>query len=109
MSLSRNIAANYAAQIYVSLVGIVVIPLYIRFMGAEAYGLVGFFALLQTCFNLLDIGLASTITRETARYRGGATDALTYRTLFKALERFFVAVAAAGTVALPRGVRVFCA
>jgi hypothetical protein len=43
MSLKRNILASYASQIYVTLVGILVLPLYLKYMGAEAYGLVGFF------------------------------------------------------------------
>ena len=31
-------------------------PLYIKYMGAEAYGLVGFFTMLQAWFGLLDMG-----------------------------------------------------
>ncbi len=79
MGLKRNILANYASQIYVMVVGIVMVPLYIEYMGAEAYGLVGFFAMLQTWFQLLDIGLTPTMAREMARFQGGATDALSLR------------------------------
>lgn len=96
MSLKRNILANYASQIYVTIVGIVMVPLYIKYMGAEAYGLVGFFAMLQAWFNLLDMGLTPTMARETARFRGGATDALSYRRLVRALEGVFLAVALVG-------------
>ena len=46
MSLKRNILANYVSQIYVTLIAIGMVPLYIEYMGAEAYGLVGFFAML---------------------------------------------------------------
>lgn len=72
MSLKTNIISNYASQIYVTLVGIAVVPLYIKYMGAEAYGLVGVFTLLQTLFNMLDMGLSPTVARETARLSGGA-------------------------------------
>lgn len=96
MSLKRNILACYLSQIYVVLVGIVMVPLYIKYMGAEAYGLVGFFSMLQAWFNLLDIGLTPTIARETARFRGGATGALKYRRLVRALEGVFLGVAFAG-------------
>ena len=51
MSLKSNIAANYASQLYTTLIGIVLVPLYLRYMGSEAYGLVGFFAMLQAWFN----------------------------------------------------------
>lgn len=65
-------------------------------MGSEAYGLVGFFTMLQACFALLDLGLTPTIARETARYRGGTMTALYYRQLFRALSVIFVGVAIIG-------------
>lgn len=96
MSLKKNILASYATQIYVTLVGILILPLYLKYMGAEAYGLVGFFTMLQAWFNLLDMGLTPTVARETARFRGGATDALSYRRLLRALQLIFFAVALLG-------------
>ncbi|WP_231702324.1 hypothetical protein [Halopseudomonas litoralis] len=77
-------------------VGILTFPLYIKYMGAEAYGLVGFFTMLQALFSLLDIGLTPTISRETARYLGGATSALNYRKLFRALSFIFIVTALLG-------------
>jgi O-antigen/teichoic acid export membrane protein len=100
MSLKKNILANSLSQFYVTLIGIIMVPLYIKYMGAEAYGLVGFFAMLQAWFNLLDMGLTLTIARETARFRGGATDALSYRRLVRALEGVFLLVALAGGSAM---------
>lgn len=100
MSLKKNILANYASQFYVTLIGIVILPLYIKYMGAEAYGLVGFFAMLQAWFMLLDMGLTPTMARETSRFRGGATDALSYRRLVRALEGVFLVVALAGGTAM---------
>jgi len=96
MSLKRNILANYVSQIYVTLIGIVMVPMYVRYMGAEAYGLVGFFAMLQAWFNLLDMGLTPTMARETARFNGGATDALSLRRLLRAMEGIFIGVAILG-------------
>lgn len=100
MSLKKNIVAGYASQIYVTLVGILILPLYLKYMGAEAYGLVGFFTMLQAWFNLLDMGLTPTVARETARFRGGATDALSYRRLLRALQFIFFAVALLGSGAM---------
>lgn len=96
MDLKKNVLASYASQIYVTLIGIIVVPLYIERMGAEAYGLVGFFAMLQAWFTLLDMGLTPTMARETSRFRGGAVTALNYRQLVRALEGVFVAVAVVG-------------
>lgn len=100
MSLRKNILANYASQLYVTVAGIVMVPLYIRYMGAEAYGLVGFFAMLQAWFNLLDMGLTPTMARESARYHGGASTAMEYRRLARALEGVFAVVAMLGGSAL---------
>lgn len=100
MSLKSNVAANYASQIYTTLIGIVLVPLYVQTMGAEAYGLVGFFAMLQAWFNLLDLGLTPTIARESARYCGGAMSALAYRRLYRSLGLIFAVVAIVGGVAL---------
>lgn len=100
MSLKKNIVANYASQLYVTAVGILILPLYIKHMGAEAYGLVGFFTMLQAWFALLDLGLTPTIGRETARYRGGAMSALSYRQLFRALSLIFTTIALFGGFSL---------
>lgn len=96
MNLKKNIIASYTSQIYVTIIGIVILPLYIKYMGAEAYGLVGFFAMLQAWFNLLDLGLTPTIGRETARFRAGVGDALAFRQLFRALSSIFLLVALIG-------------
>lgn len=103
MSLKRNILATYASQIYVTLIGIVMVPLYVRYMGAEAYGLVGFFAMLQAWFQLLDMGLTPTMARETARFNGGASDALSLRRLLRALEGIFISIAVLGGAAMMTG------
>lgn len=103
MSLKQNILANYVSQIYVTLIGIAMVPMYVRYMGAEAYGLVGFFAMLQTWFQLLDMGLTPTMARETARFNGGVSDALSLRRLLRALEGIFIGVAVLGCVAMMAG------
>lgn len=106
MSLKRNILANYIGQIYTTLIGMVMVPLYLRYMGKEAYGLVGFFATLQVVFQLLDIGLTPTMARETARFNGGAVDALSLRRLLRALEGIFVGIAVLGGTVLIAGAGV---
>lgn len=96
MSFRRNILASYASQIYVTVLGIGIMPLYLRYMGAEAYGLVSFFTMMLSWFYLLDMGLTPTMAREMSRFRGGATDALSYRRLVRALRTIFLAIAFLG-------------
>ena len=100
MSLKKNIFANYISQIYVTMISIVIVPLYIKYMGADAYGLVGFFSMLQAWFNLLDMGLTPTMARETSRYRGGAINALDYRRFIRALEGIFFVISLVGGAVL---------
>lgn len=100
MSLKKNILASYASQIYVTLIGIIMLPVYVKYMGVEAYGLVGFFAMLQSWFQLLDMGLTPTMSRETARFQGGGTDGLSLRRLLRALEGIFFGVAILGALVL---------
>lgn len=45
-----------------------VVPLYLKYLGVEAYGLIGFFATTQAVLTILDMGMAPTVNREVARY-----------------------------------------
>jgi O-antigen/teichoic acid export membrane protein len=99
-SLSNNLFVNYASQIYILIIGIVTVPLFFKYMGAEAYGLVGFFVMFQMWFSLFDMGLTPTMARETARFRGDAMDALGYHRLVRALESVFLTIALVGGSAM---------
>ncbi|MCM2379528.1 oligosaccharide flippase family protein [Pseudomonas marginalis] len=96
MSIKKNVIANYASQIYTTLAGILMLPLYLKHMGAETYGLLGFFTMLQAWFNLLDLGLTPTISREAARLKADATRALEFRRLFRSLSVIFLGTAILG-------------
>ena len=66
--VKKNFAANLAGSGWAALTGLACTPLYIKFLGMEAYGLIGFFLMLQGVVNILDLGLSPTMTREMARY-----------------------------------------
>ncbi len=99
-SLKNNIAATYACQFYVTLMGILFLPVYLNLMGAEAFGLVAFFTMLQAWFGLLDMGLTPTMARQTARFQGGAIDGGAYRQFVFTLEGIFFFVALFGAAVL---------
>lgn len=109
MSFKKNLLFNYVSQIYVTLVSIVMVPFYVKYMGIEAYGLVGFFAMLQAWFQLLDVGLTPTMARETARFQGGSVNALSLRRLLRALEGVFVGVAVIGSLVLAGAASIIAA
>jgi O-antigen/teichoic acid export membrane protein len=66
--LRANIISNFSGAGWTALVQLVAIPLYIRFMGIESYGLVGFYITLLAVLQILDFGLSPTMNREMARY-----------------------------------------
>lgn len=67
MTLGRNLIAGLANSIWSALIGLAVVPFYLKYLGIEAYGLIGFFVTTQAVLSLLDMGLAPTISREVAR------------------------------------------
>src|SRR5689334_4419852 len=85
-SLRRNILANYLSQVYIALIGIVMVPLYLKYMGIEAYGLVGFFAVIQAWIQILDLGLSRTLGREAAKLNAGATSIHSLNMFLRLLE-----------------------
>ena len=71
------------------------IPLYIHYLGIEAYGLIGIFTMLQIWLSILDAGLTPTLGREMARFRGGVYTLQRIHELVRALEWIFVIIAVA--------------
>jgi len=66
-SLKINAAANFAGSIWTAMLGIVFLPLYLYYVGIEAYGLIGIFNSIIAFIVLLDFGLSPTLNRELAR------------------------------------------
>ncbi|MGI9315853.1 MAG: lipopolysaccharide biosynthesis protein [bacterium] len=95
--VKRNLIANYLGQGWVALMGLAFVPLYIRYLGIEAYGLIGLFAVLAVWLTLFDMGMTPTIAREMARFRGGGHSSISIRNLLRSIE--YIAVAAAILVA----------
>lgn len=96
MNIRLNIAANYANLIYSTLIGIIILPLLYRTFGAEAFGLIGFYSILQTWFVLMDLGLSASISRECARYIGGDISGTTLNSLFKIVRNSFLFLSISG-------------
>ncbi len=86
MSLKNNVIANYFGQVWSALIGLAFIPLYIHYLGVEAYGLIGLFALMQSWLTLLDMGFTPTLNREMARFAAGIHTSQSIRDLLRSLE-----------------------
>lgn len=68
-SIKINIFANIVGKIWVVLLNIFLIPQYIKYLGIESFGLVGFFSTLISSMAILDLGLGTTLNRELARFK----------------------------------------
>ena len=62
------------------------VPVYIKYLGIENYGLIGLFSVLQAFLSLLDLGLKPALGREMARYAGGASDDQSIWNLLRSIE-----------------------
>ena len=85
-SLKLNVSFNFIGLAYITVIGIVVLPLYLQYLGAEAFGLVGFFAVLQSWMLLLGVGMSPLLSRQAAHSRGQNDDCLELRKLVRSLE-----------------------
>jgi O-antigen/teichoic acid export membrane protein len=83
---STNLAANFLGVGWLALAQLVCIPIYIRLLGMEAYGLIGFFVTLQAALQIFDLGLSPTLNREMARYSVQPHQAGEMRDLARTLE-----------------------
>lgn len=66
--------------------GLIFVPIYIKYLGIESYGLIGFFASLQAWFALLDMGMTPALGREIARFTGGGRSVDSLRDLLRSIE-----------------------
>jgi O-antigen/teichoic acid export membrane protein len=64
----KNVLFNLLGTGWGAVIQFAFIPLYLRILGIEAYGLVAFAVTLQVALQILDFGLSPTMNREMARF-----------------------------------------
>ena len=67
MTDRRNFIAGVASSGWTALLSLAVMPWYLKYLGVEAYGMIGIHLTLQGLFALLDMGFAPAVSREVAR------------------------------------------
>ena len=98
MSVKANVVANYFSQAYMAVMGFVFVPVFIKYLGIEAFGLIAIFTILQSSLALLDMGMKPALAREMAKFTAGANNAQSIRDLLRSVE--IVAVAMATIISL---------
>ena len=92
-SLKANVIANFAGTGWTAIVGFIFTPIYLKYIGAEGYGLIGIFASLQIVLSLLDSGLSTTLNKELARLNVLPDKQQQMRDLVKTLSRVYWIIA----------------
>lgn len=93
-SLTRNVSANFAGTAWIVALQLAVVPICVRLMGVEAWGVIAFFASLQAVLALLDLGLGATMSRELARLATQPAGAQAMRDTLRTLEVLYWVVGA---------------
>lgn len=83
-----NIVSNYGGKVWSLISVFIFIPLYIKYLGVESYGVIGFSALLIGILSFADGGLSSAIIKELS-----ASNTFSYKfSLFRSIERIYILI-----------------
>jgi O-antigen/teichoic acid export membrane protein len=93
MSVKRNLVSNFIGSSATALILLLVTPVYLRYLGPEAFGLVGVFVTLTGIATLLDMGLTPALTRELAILSATGEGTRAIRSTVRTLELIYFAVA----------------
>ncbi|ABE29265.1 polysaccharide biosynthesis family protein [Paraburkholderia xenovorans LB400] len=88
--LRRTLLANFAGQMVTALLGIVMVPIYVRHLGVEAYGLIAINAVVLAWVLVLDFGLSPTLCRELGSLRAGTGVKAEVGLLLESLEKLIL-------------------
>lgn len=75
-SILRNIAVNFAGLIVPTAISLVTVPLYIRLLGVERYGVINLVWALIGYFSLLDLGTSMATENQIAKVRDAKDDSV---------------------------------
>jgi O-antigen/teichoic acid export membrane protein len=84
----KNILANYVGRLWGFISVYLFIPLYIKLLGVEAYGIINFYTVLLSVLLFADAGLSATLTREFAR----SEDKEYNQNLLYSIERLYLII-----------------
>jgi O-antigen/teichoic acid export membrane protein len=91
-SVRASLLANLAGQGWSAALQLALLPVYLHFLGIEAYGVVSLYWVLLASVQVFDLGLAQTLNRELARSAAGAQPAREARDLARTVELVYWAI-----------------
>jgi O-antigen/teichoic acid export membrane protein len=103
-SLGRTLLFNFSARTAVAIIGLLVTPVYLRLLGPQAFGLVGFWAAAQSWMILFDLGISPAVARQLSRYRAGVLSENDAASLLGFVEGVFLGAGLLGVLAFAASV-----
>ena len=98
--IKKNIIANAVGRAWAVISVYVFVPLYLKFLGIEAYGLVGFYSALLAVLAFADMGLTATLNREMARLSVRNDSAREMRDLLRTYELTYLFISIALAISI---------
>lgn len=93
--LKKNIIANVLGRSWGVVSIYLFVPLYLKFLGIEAYGLVGFYSTLLGVMAFADMGFTATLNREMARLNVHKDSAKEMRDILRTYELTYLGISVA--------------
>ena len=90
--IRQNIVANFVGRAWGFISVYLFVPLYLKFLGIEAYGLVGFYSMLLGVLAFADMGFSATLNREMARLSVRSESAVEMRNLLRTYELTYLVI-----------------
>jgi len=84
-----NVFANFAGSFWGAVISLFFVPIYIRYLGMEAYGLIGISTSITVIMSLSDFGITAALMREMARGWKTEEDINEGRQVFAILSRLY--------------------
>jgi O-antigen/teichoic acid export membrane protein len=81
-----NVAANIVARMSSICLNIAAVPILIKYLGLEAYGVIGFYNVVIALAALLEIGLPLAINRAVAQFSASKEDGIKISKIIKSFE-----------------------
>lgn len=96
--VGSNLVANVAGRAWTAAIRLLCVPVYLHYLGVEAFALVGIHTTLTALLLVLDLGLSAVLTRDLARLTGAIPREQEARDLARTLEAVYWAVGGAASV-----------
>lgn len=99
--LARNVSANLLSNAWSTVLALGLTPVYVRLLGVESYGLIGFYMSWVAILGILDTGISATAMRQVAWLAARADERAKTASLLRSLEiTYWAIIAGAGGLLL---------